>query len=89
MSSLVYPQDEESYSKQPNDRAFIGILGASFVMAQSWTTSMFQRNIVGRANALVAGWGNLGEKIRLFDQSDCNAILRSTSSDPHRRTTHK
>ena len=42
-------------------RGCVGVLGASFVMSQAWTTAMFQRRVVGQANALVAGWGNLGE----------------------------
>ena len=37
-------------------RAFIGIAGASFVACQYWTSSMFSREVVGTANALVAGW---------------------------------
>jgi NNP family nitrate/nitrite transporter-like MFS transporter len=41
-------------------RAFIGIIGAAFVMCQYWTSSMFSREIVGTANAIVGGWGNLG-----------------------------
>ncbi|KAK4702453.1 MFS transporter, NNP family, nitrate/nitrite transporter, partial [Phenoliferia sp. Uapishka_3] len=41
-------------------RFFIGILGGTFVPCQSWTTSFFDKNIVGTANALVGGWGNLG-----------------------------
>lgn len=41
-------------------RFFVGIAGSSFVMAQYWTSRMFSRDIIGGANALVAGWGNLG-----------------------------
>lgn len=41
-------------------RAFIGILGGSFVMSQAWTTNMFKKRCVGEANAYVGGWGNLG-----------------------------
>ena len=41
-------------------RLFIGIAGGSFVMCQYWTTSMFTKEVVGTANAVVAGWGNLG-----------------------------
>lgn len=42
-------------------RSAIGLLGASFVMSQSWTSNMFSHNVVGTANAIVGGWGNLGE----------------------------
>jgi len=41
-------------------RLFIGIVGGSFVMCQYWTSSMFTKEVVGTANAVVAGWGNLG-----------------------------
>ncbi|KAI0804812.1 major facilitator superfamily domain-containing protein [Irpex lacteus] len=41
-------------------RFFIGILGATFVPCQAWTTAFFDTNVVGRANALVGGWGNSG-----------------------------
>lgn len=40
-------------------RLFIGIAGGSFVMCQYWTSRMFAKEIVGLANGLVAGWGNL------------------------------
>jgi len=41
-------------------RLFIGIAGGSFVMCQTWTSRMFTKDVVGTANATVAGWGNLG-----------------------------
>jgi len=41
-------------------RIFIGAIGASFVITQFHTSSMFAPNIVGTANATAAGWGNLG-----------------------------
>jgi MFS transporter, NNP family, nitrate/nitrite transporter len=41
-------------------RLFIGLAGGSFVMCQSWTSKMFARKIVGTANAIAGGWGNLG-----------------------------
>ncbi|KAH8091841.1 nitrate transporter [Cristinia sonorae] len=41
-------------------RFFIGILGGTFVPCQAWTTVFFDKSIVGRANALVGGWGNAG-----------------------------
>ncbi|KAJ3117580.1 High-affinity nitrate transporter 2.1 [Nowakowskiella sp. JEL0407] len=41
-------------------RAFIGILGASFVPCQYWTTALFSKKIVGTANAIAGGWGNMG-----------------------------
>ncbi|CAB9496332.1 affinity nitrate transporter 2 [Seminavis robusta] len=41
-------------------RVFIGIAGGSFIMCQYWSTSMFTKEVVGTANALTAGWGNLG-----------------------------
>jgi NNP family nitrate/nitrite transporter-like MFS transporter len=41
-------------------RLFIGSAGGTFVMCQYWTSRMFTREVVGTANALVGGWGNLG-----------------------------
>jgi len=41
-------------------RLFIGCAGGTFVMCQYWTSRMFAKEVVGTANALVAGWGNLG-----------------------------
>lgn len=41
-------------------RLFIGCAGGTFVMCQYWTSRMFAKEVVGTANALVGGWGNLG-----------------------------
>ncbi|CAC5369369.1 NRT [Mytilus coruscus] len=41
-------------------RLFIGVLGGAFVPCQVWTSIMFNSKIVGTANTLVGGWGNLG-----------------------------
>lgn len=41
-------------------RLFIGVAGGSFVMCQFWSSRMFTKEVVGTANALVGGWGNLG-----------------------------
>ncbi|KAH7138116.1 major facilitator superfamily domain-containing protein [Dendryphion nanum] len=47
-------------------RFFIGILGGSFVPCQVWTTGFFDKNVVGTANALTGGLGNLGGGITYF-----------------------
>jgi NNP family nitrate/nitrite transporter-like MFS transporter len=47
-------------------RFFIGILGASFVPCQVWSTGFFDKNVVGSANALTAGFGNAGGGITYF-----------------------
>lgn len=47
-------------------RFFIGFLGGTFVPCQYWTTVMFDRKIVGRANALSGGWGNAGGGVAFF-----------------------
>lgn len=41
-------------------RLFIGIAGGTFVMCQYWSSRMFTKEVVGTANALCGGWGNLG-----------------------------
>mmetsp|Transcript_18675 Transcript_18675/g.46354 ORF Transcript_18675/g.46354 Transcript_18675/m.46354 type:complete len:480 (+) Transcript_18675:70-1509(+) len=41
-------------------RLFIGSAGGTFVMCQFWSSRMFCKEVVGTANALCGGWGNLG-----------------------------
>ncbi|RLN96862.1 hypothetical protein BBJ28_00012495 [Nothophytophthora sp. Chile5] len=41
-------------------RFFIGLIGCSFVSTAYWTSTMFSKEVVGSANAVAAGWGNLG-----------------------------
>src|SRR5229473_2761360 len=41
-------------------RLAIGVIGASFVITQHHTSIMFAPRVVGTANAITAGWGNLG-----------------------------
>ena len=41
-------------------RMLIGAIGASFVITQYHASRMFAPNCVGVANAMTAGWGNLG-----------------------------
>jgi NNP family nitrate/nitrite transporter-like MFS transporter len=41
-------------------RVAIGAIGASFVISQYHTSQMFSPRIVGTANAITAGWGNMG-----------------------------
>jgi len=41
-------------------RLVIGVLGASFVITQYHTSVMFAPKIIGTANAITAGWGNMG-----------------------------
>ena len=41
-------------------RLLIGFIGASFVITQYHSSKMFASNAVGTANAITAGWGNLG-----------------------------
>ncbi|KAK4765070.1 hypothetical protein SAY86_026160 [Trapa natans] len=41
-------------------RFFAGFSLATFVSSQFWTSCMFSANLVGTANGLSGGWGNLG-----------------------------
>ncbi|KAG0230861.1 hypothetical protein BGW41_002380 [Actinomortierella wolfii] len=47
-------------------RFFIGIIGATFVPCQYWASKMFSSNIVGTANALCGGFGNMGAGVSYF-----------------------
>ncbi|KAI7885043.1 MFS general substrate transporter [Lichtheimia hyalospora FSU 10163] len=44
-------------------RCVIGILGGAFVPCQFWTSLFFAPSVVGTANAISAGWGNMGAGI--------------------------
>jgi NNP family nitrate/nitrite transporter-like MFS transporter len=50
----------QSYESFLLFRLAIGVIGASFVITQYHTSVMFAPNVVGTANATVAGWGNMG-----------------------------
>merc|ERR1719203_2199083 len=41
-------------------RLIVGFAGGSFVTCVYWTSSMFTKEVAGTANAIAAGWGNLG-----------------------------
>lgn len=41
-------------------RLIVGIGGSAFVTCQYWTSTTFTMEVAGTANALAAGWGNLG-----------------------------
>ncbi|KAF9177613.1 High-affinity nitrate transporter 2.1 [Haplosporangium sp. Z 767] len=47
-------------------RFFIGIIGATFVPCQYWASQMFSSNIVGTANAICGGFGNMGAGVSYF-----------------------
>src|SRR5687768_6492239 len=50
----------DSYESFLFFRLAIGAIGASFVITQYHTSVMFAPNVVGTANAMAAGWGNMG-----------------------------
>ena len=47
-------------------RFFVGILGGSFIPCQVWTTGFFDKQVVGTANSLAAGFGNAGGGVTYF-----------------------
>lgn len=47
-------------------RFFIGIAGGCIVMCQQWSSRMFAKEVVGTANGMVGGWGNLGGGVTLM-----------------------
>ena len=76
-------------------RFFISIAGSCFVMCQYWTSTMFTKEVAGTANALAAGWGNLGGGMTqvvmgsilfpmfraIYDATDGDSGLTSSSED--------
>lgn len=50
----------KDYSSLAVARFFIGGTGAAFIPSQHWMLNMFASNVVGSAQAITAGWGNLG-----------------------------
>ncbi|KAL1602769.1 hypothetical protein SLS60_006190 [Paraconiothyrium brasiliense] len=66
-------------------RFFIGILGGSFVPCQVWTTGFFDKNVVGTANALTGGLGNLGGGITYFVMPAVyNSLVHNQHIAPHK-----
>ena len=65
-------------------RFFIGILGGSFVPCQVWTTLFFDKNIVGTANSLTAGFGNAGGGITYFLMPAIyDSLVKNQNLTPH------
>ena len=65
-------------------RFFIGILGGTFVPCQVWTTGFFDKNVVGTANSLTAGFGNAGGGITYFVMPAIyNSLVDNNHLKPH------
>ncbi|KAI9321276.1 major facilitator superfamily domain-containing protein [Dichotomocladium elegans] len=61
-------------------RSVIGILGATFVPCQFWATQMFSPSVVGTANAISGGWGNMGAGVTyLLMPAIYNGIKKHTT----------
>jgi len=65
-------------------RFFVGILGGSFVPCQVWSTGFFDKNVVGSANALTAGFGNSGGGITYFVMPAVYSALVKDGLTPHK-----
>ncbi|EAW07548.1 MFS transporter [Aspergillus clavatus NRRL 1] len=66
-------------------RFFIGILGGTFVPCQVWCTGFFDKNIIGTANSLAAGWGNAGGGITYFLMPAIfDSLVHSRGLAPHK-----
>ncbi|KAL0584887.1 hypothetical protein ABG067_005331 [Albugo candida] len=61
-------------------RFFIGFIGCIFVSNQYWTTISFARNVVGTANAIVAGFSVAGIGLAFLILPYVNIALESSSS---------
>ncbi|CAM9914228.1 unnamed protein product [Heterosigma akashiwo] len=63
-------------------RFFTGVIGCVFVPCQYWTAQMFASNVVGGAQALTGGWGNLGGGVtQIFMIGVYNAFKASADSE--------
>lgn len=61
-------------------RFFIGVMGATFVCTQYWSSQIFVKEFVGTANATTAGWGNLGggvTQVRSWDVASGGVLILS------------
>ncbi|KFY12150.1 hypothetical protein V491_06896 [Pseudogymnoascus sp. VKM F-3775] len=66
-------------------RFFVGILGGCFVPCQVWTTGHFDKNVVGTANALAAGWGTAGAGVTNFVMPAVfDSLVRNSGLVPHK-----
>ncbi|KAK3098284.1 hypothetical protein FSP39_017955 [Pinctada imbricata] len=63
-------------------RLCIGILGGCFVPCQFWTSVMFNSKIVGTANAVVGGWGNLGGGFTFILMPGIFEGVKAAGADP-------
>ncbi|KAF7367593.1 Nitrate/nitrite transporter [Mycena sanguinolenta] len=64
-------------------RFFIGILGGTFIPCQAWTSCFFDSSVVGRANAFVGGWGNMGGGAAFAIMVSTYSSLRSDGLSEH------
>ena len=60
-------------------RFFVGILGGTFVPCQVWSMQFFDKNIVGTANGLMAGIGNVTKHGFLVRKGDALERLAGVS----------
>lgn len=65
------------------NRTCLGILGATFVPCQAWTTAFYDTGVVGRANALAGGWGNSGGGFTFIIMVGLYNKLRRDGLSPH------
>ena len=67
-------------------RFFIGVMGATFVCNQFWSSQIFAKEFVGTANATAGGWGNLGGGVT---QVCVVATMFSFTTDAKEATAHE
>ncbi|KAA8894893.1 major facilitator superfamily domain-containing protein [Sphaerosporella brunnea] len=66
-------------------RFFIGILGASFVPCQVWSTGFFDKPVVGTSNGLMAGIGNAGGGVTYFVMPAIfDSLVKQQGLTPHK-----
>jgi NNP family nitrate/nitrite transporter-like MFS transporter len=70
-------------------RFFIGFLGGTFVCTQAWTSQMFAKEVVGTANGLAGGWGNLGGGVTHIFMVSFDLCLLARQCKPLHRMCRK
>ena len=63
-------------------RFFIGVVGSTFVCTQYWSSIIFVPEVVGTAQGISGGWGNLGGGVTQIFMAGLYEGMRGSGADP-------